>query len=588
LGPFIRIRTEVGEEGLDLEEFEGRVRRGELAAHCPVCFPAITGETWVRADSLDLYRRLCQPRQLYFTRAFNLGRFPKLTALFIIAEVTLYLVMSADGPPDQDGLILYGAKVVPLMLDTGQYWRLLTANLLHKDALHIAFNLFVLFNVGGALENVFRGVDYLLILYASALGTTVASVVALPDAVTAGASGMVYGSLGAAVVFGVKYRELLPSRYRRILGEAIIPTVLVFLYIGFTSSGVDNFAHIGGLSAGSVTALFLKPRLLREKPATPGGVLAAASPMVFSAAGIIGLSLLGERLPVPTQVARDDAFGIEAEVPRTWWRGADRFGQIAYYNGLSGVGRASFTAQAQLRAPGLPLASAVDEFLKRQLLPEERAGVLKEVALASPVAVRVADREGLLLSGSFRDEGNATQVRAYFVSRGELLYELVFQWHAEYPAYERLLTRLVERVRFLEPRALREARARVLLDPSGAAGLNVLGETLRRLGHWEGAASVLARAVMLAPSDAEAVARLAQLLLSQGKVAQGCRKAEEALALRPDAMALEAMADCRTQENDPLGALGFLRRAIVAAPGSERLAAKIRSLAGRGDPAGLP
>ncbi|HCF59499.1 MAG TPA: hypothetical protein DFS52_16085, partial [Myxococcales bacterium] len=217
MAAFIRIRTLAGEEALDLEEFESRVRRGEIAGHCQVCFPPVTGEGWVRTDQLDLFHRLQDPRKLYFARAFNLGRFPRVTAVFVILDIALYLVMGLGGPIEQDALVAWGAKVAPLMLDLGQLWRLVTANLLHQNALHIASNLFILFNVGGALENAYRRLDYALLLLASALGTTLLSVLARPDAVTAGASGIVYGALGAAVVFGMKYRELLPQRYRRVL-----------------------------------------------------------------------------------------------------------------------------------------------------------------------------------------------------------------------------------------------------------------------------------------------------------------------------------------------------------------------------------
>src|SRR3954469_9476930 len=62
------------------------------------------------------------------------------------------------------GLLAYGAKATPLILDRGETWRLLSANLLHKDALHLAFNAFAIWNVGGALERAVRPADYLALL----------------------------------------------------------------------------------------------------------------------------------------------------------------------------------------------------------------------------------------------------------------------------------------------------------------------------------------------------------------------------------------------------------------------------------------
>ncbi|MFN7134119.1 MAG: rhomboid family intramembrane serine protease, partial [Myxococcales bacterium] len=474
MGPVIRLRTDGGEQELELEEFEARVRRGEVAGHCPVNFPPVTGGEWVRADSLDLFRALHQPRKLYFARAFNLGRFPQLTALFIILDVALYMVMSLEGPVDDDTLILYGAKVAPLILDLGEYWRLLTANLVHKDRLHIAFNLFVLFNVGGALENVYRPLDYLWLLFVSAVGASLTSLVAMPDAQSAGASGIVYGTLGGIVTFGLRYRDLLPARYRSILGDAVIPVVVVFLFIGFTSAGVDNWAHIGGLVSGAVAALFLKPRLLVEERTTAASSALRIAPML----GVVALlAVAGTVAPALTEVLvpeRDDAFGVEAAVPRFWRRGTDRFGQIAYYNGLPGVGRASLSAQAQLGEPGRPLEKAVEDYIERHLKAEERAGAIRDVAVHPPMSGKLAGRRGLVLRASYADEGVITFQKAWFLPRGDFVYQLVFQWSGDFPAYEPLLDRMADRVRFFEPRALREARARALLAPGAAEAQTVL------------------------------------------------------------------------------------------------------------------
>ncbi|MBI5542998.1 MAG: rhomboid family intramembrane serine protease [Deltaproteobacteria bacterium] len=576
MAPVIRIRTESGEQSLDLDEFEARVRRGELAGHCPVQFAPLTGEEFVRADQLEIFRRLHQPKTLYFARAFNLGRFPRLTAAFIALDVCLYLAMSFWGPIDQDALVDWGAKVAPLIWDLGELWRLVTANLLHETVLHIAFNLFVLFNVGGALENAYRPLDYLLLLCASAMGTTVVSLWALPEAVTAGASGVVYGTFGAAVVFGVKYRDLLPERYRRVLGEATIPTVLAFLYIGFTSTGVDNWAHVGGLGAGTLTALFLKPRLLLERRTTVWSVLARAAPIVGAAAALgfggLWIGVRGPRL----QVVDDDALGLHAQVPRSWIKGTERFGQIAYANGLPGVGRASFSAQAQLQQGTLD--EAVEAFVQRVLVPEERSGTLRELIVHPARSAVVGELAARVLEASYSDEGAITRLKAFLIRRGEMVYELVYQWSEGYPAYESVIDRLVGHVRLVEPRAVREARARALLDPS-APTLQALGDTLARLGEAGGALAALEWAVELQPEDGDAQTRLAEVLLAAGRVDDGCRAAEAAVGFHPEASGpLEIMSRCRLAQGDSLGAVRYLRRALQAAPRDERLASKLKAL----------
>ncbi len=593
MGPGIRIRTEAGEQELELEEFEARVRRGELAGHCPVNFSPLTGGSWVRADSLDLFRALHKPRTLYFARAFNLGRFPRLTALLVLLDVALYVVMTLEGPIDDDLLVLWGAKVAPLILDLGEYWRLLTANLVHKDQLHIAFNLFVLFNVGGALENVYRPVDYLLLLFISALGASVTSLVAMPDAQSAGASGVVYGALGGLLVFGVRYRELLPARYRGVLGDAVIPVVVVFLFIGFTSAGVDNWAHVGGLVSGAVTALFLQPRLLAESRSTVRSALMRLAPMGLIVGGLYAAGWLAPNLTEELVAQRDDGFGIEASVPRFWRKGTDRFGQAAYYNGLPGVGRASLSAQANSMAgctdtleasergePSPCVEEALQAYVQRQLVAEEKNGVIRDVALHPPVPAELGGRRGLMLQSSFSEEGYISFQRAYFVPRGDFVYQLVFQWSQDFPGYEPLLERMAASVQFFEPRALREARARALLQPGSSDVQAVLGETLRRLGELDAAVSVFKHAAELSPKEPTQRTRLAEALLASGEVEAGCDEAKKAAAIAETAPVLEVLGSCHLAKRDRPGAIGLLRRAVELAPMDVRLAGRLKKLVG--------
>ncbi|HEX4622750.1 MAG TPA: rhomboid family intramembrane serine protease, partial [Myxococcaceae bacterium] len=312
----VTLRTEAGDEFLDLAEFESRARRGVISPQCLVRFPAVTGARFVPALELDVFRGLQDSKRGYFARTFWLARMPWVTAGLIAINVAAYAVTAQSGPLDLDAMVRFGGKVGPLITDLGQLWRLLTANFLHKDALHIGLNMFVLVNVGAVLENAYRRLDFLLLLVVSGISTMTASLW-LSDAVSVGASGMVYGCLGGVVVFGLKYRSILPARYRRMLGEAAIPTVLVFLWIGWTSAGVDNAAHLGGLVAGLVVAPLFRPRLLVDQPSASGNLLRALP----SAGIVLGLflaeAILGPRLTA-YDIERDDAYGISIPVPHGW------------------------------------------------------------------------------------------------------------------------------------------------------------------------------------------------------------------------------------------------------------------------------
>src|SRR5438067_6529590 len=154
------------------------------------------------------------------------------------------------------GLLAYGAKATPLILDRGETWRLLSANLLHKDALHLAFNAFAIWNVGGALERAIRPADYLALLIFAALGTTTASAVGA-DSISLGASGMAFGVLGASAAFG--WRRGVSGSLRSHFGLRIVPWLLALFAAGVGSTGVDNWGHAGGLIAGAGLGCFLTP-----------------------------------------------------------------------------------------------------------------------------------------------------------------------------------------------------------------------------------------------------------------------------------------------------------------------------------------
>src|SRR5216683_6533739 len=88
-------------------------------------------------------------------RSFRLDRIPWLTAAVILVNVAGYTYTARQGPLDVDAMVRFGGKVGPLIVDAGQFWRLLTANFLHRDALHLSVNMLVLAIVGGVLENAY-------------------------------------------------------------------------------------------------------------------------------------------------------------------------------------------------------------------------------------------------------------------------------------------------------------------------------------------------------------------------------------------------------------------------------------------------
>ncbi|MEC9464312.1 MAG: rhomboid family intramembrane serine protease, partial [Myxococcota bacterium] len=231
-------------EELELEEFEERIRAGKVNPSFEVSFPVITGDRFVQAKELELFKGLYRTDLLNFKRHFHLGRVPWLTTSII---GLLCLIHFTIAPPIQGGsgaLLQRGAKSLPLMIELGQWWRLLTANLIHVSGWHLAVNCLFLFNLGGPAEAMFRRLDYGLVMIFSGLGGMALSALVNP-AVSCGASGMVFGIWGAVATFGVRYRNLLPERYRRYFIRSVIPYSIFALYMGIAMPGIDNWGHLG-------------------------------------------------------------------------------------------------------------------------------------------------------------------------------------------------------------------------------------------------------------------------------------------------------------------------------------------------------
>lgn len=133
------------------------------------------------------------------------------------------------------GIVLYG-----------QWWRLLTAAFLHGSILHIAFNMYVLFALGPTLERVLGHGRFVVLYVVAALGGSVASYTfSDPRTVSVGASGAIFGLMGALLVAG-----------RRLKWDVrqVLILLAVNVVIGFISPDVDWRAHFGGLAVGALVA----------------------------------------------------------------------------------------------------------------------------------------------------------------------------------------------------------------------------------------------------------------------------------------------------------------------------------------------
>ena len=117
---------------------------------------------------------------------------------------------------------------------------------LHGSIMHLFFNVYALYVIGSQIENYFGRIKYLIIYLFSGLMGALFSMIFGGSAASIGASGAIFGLMGSLLYFGYHYRVYLGN----VLKTQLIPLIIFNLFLGFILSGVDNFAHIGGLIGG--------------------------------------------------------------------------------------------------------------------------------------------------------------------------------------------------------------------------------------------------------------------------------------------------------------------------------------------------
>lgn len=168
---------------------------------------------------------------------------PTVTYALIGLTVAAFVLQLLVGVDTSAGS--YGMWPVGIALG-GEWFRLLSSAFLHGSFLHIAFNMYVLYALGPTLERVLGHGRYLALYLLAALGGSVASY-AFSDVrtVSVGASGAIFGLMGALVVAGRRLRYDITQ---------VLVLIGVNVAIGFLAPGVDWRAHLGGLVTGAVVA----------------------------------------------------------------------------------------------------------------------------------------------------------------------------------------------------------------------------------------------------------------------------------------------------------------------------------------------
>lgn len=186
-----------------------------------------------------------------------------ITNLIILINALVFLIMEIQGSTNDLYYMLdKGALYWPAIEFKHEYYRFFTYMFLHFGFDHLVNNMLVLYFIGDKLERIAGKVKYLFIYFGSGLLAGIASLgynmLKNNNIVSAGASGAIFGVVGA-MAFVVLINK---GRIKEISPRQIVIFVILSLYGGLTSQGIDNVAHIGGLLSGIILAavLYKKPK----------------------------------------------------------------------------------------------------------------------------------------------------------------------------------------------------------------------------------------------------------------------------------------------------------------------------------------
>jgi membrane associated rhomboid family serine protease len=175
------------------------------------------------------------------------------TTTLVVINVLVYLAEMSQGVwlrgVAGSDLIDQGAIYGPAIAD-GEWYRLVTGGFLHASILHIAFNMYLLWILGGALERYAGTARFLAIYFTALLWGSAGALVTSPDARTVGASGAVFGLMAALFI-------LERQKGVALLGGSVGALLLINLVFTFLFPGISIGGHIGGIIGGAAAAFIL-------------------------------------------------------------------------------------------------------------------------------------------------------------------------------------------------------------------------------------------------------------------------------------------------------------------------------------------
>lgn len=213
------------------------------------------------------------------------------TLLGAIGLVFLGQLILAPFDSGVDPFIQYGAKINARIVQ-GEWWRLVTPIFVHGSLLHFFFNAYALYSLGREIEAFCGSRRFVILFFFAGVCGTTASLLLSPSA-SVGASGAIFGLIGAEAVLLYRNRRLLGARARAGLQNILVIAGLNLLIGLQPGLRIDNWAHLGGLLGGLIMAFWIGPLWAVETDPLFGTPLSVVDRRPLNAVRWLGVLALG-------------------------------------------------------------------------------------------------------------------------------------------------------------------------------------------------------------------------------------------------------------------------------------------------------
>lgn len=283
--PVISIYTSLGED-VDVPKEEDNILSLLISKNSEInnnnlieIFPDIVEKTKHKESGLDLFLKISNDintdsykKSIKAERVFS-KKFPLISYVIILVCFIMFLLtlIIGRGNITPDLLVELGGNISRYIKLNHEYYRLFTSIFLHVGVVHLLCNMYSLYVIGPQVESFYGKLKFLFIYLISGISGSIFSLAFAPEnVVSVGASGAIFGLLGSILCFGYHYRVYLGNVVR----SQIIPVIIINLIIGFSISGIDNFAHIGGLVGGVLASMAVGvPEKVKTSDRANGSIL---------------------------------------------------------------------------------------------------------------------------------------------------------------------------------------------------------------------------------------------------------------------------------------------------------------------------